>query len=85
MNLTVKNNESFDVLDKIIIIGEKTFYDNRKETIKERDKRKYDLCKGKVNLFYYSNIKVENYFDKVYNDKEELLNAIKLKYEEKLL
>ena len=27
-NLTIKNKESFDLLDKIIIIGEKTFYDN---------------------------------------------------------
>lgn len=62
-----------------------TFYDNRKETIKERDKRKYDLCKGNVDLFYYSNFKIEKYLDKVYNNKEELLNAIKHKYEEKLL
>ena len=62
-----------------------TFYDNRKETIKERDKRKYELCKNNVDLFYYSNFKVENYLDKVYNNKEELLNAIKQKYEEKLL
>ena len=28
MDLTLKNSESFDILDKIIIIGEKTFYDN---------------------------------------------------------
>ena len=27
-NLSIKNKESFDLLDKIIIIGEKTFYDN---------------------------------------------------------
>ena len=27
-NLSMKNKESFDLLDKIIIIGEKTFYDN---------------------------------------------------------
>jgi hypothetical protein len=27
-NLTIKNKDSFDLLDKIIIIGEKTFYDN---------------------------------------------------------
>ena len=27
-NLTIKNEESFDLLDKIIIIGEKTFYEN---------------------------------------------------------
>ena len=62
-----------------------TFYDNRKETIKERDTRKYELCKDNVKLYYYSNFKVDNYLDKVYNDKEELLNAIKQKYEEKLL
>ena len=28
---------------------------------------------------------IKDYFDKVYNNKEELLNAIKQKYEEKLL
>ena len=27
-NLSIKNNESFDLLDKIIIIGEKTFFEN---------------------------------------------------------
>ena len=54
-----------------------TFYDNPSNSNIKRDKIKYDKCKGNVRLFYFSNIKMDNYFDKVYNDKVELLKIIK--------
>ena len=43
----------------------------------ERDKRKLDLCdKNNVKIFYYSNLNMEYpYF--VYENKDNLLNAIK--------
>lgn len=55
---------------------EQTFFENRKETNFERDKRKNELCKGNIKLYYYSNFKIDNYIDKVYNDKEVLLKKI---------
>ena len=63
---------------------EDTFFDKRKEKIRDRDRRKYNLCKYRLRLFYYSNFKVDNYFDTVYNVKEELLKKI-LSYDEKRL
>ena len=43
----------------------------------ERDKLKNEMChKNGIQIFYYSNIKNETYFDRVYYDKEELLNDI---------
>ena len=62
-----------------------TFFDKRKESIKERDKRKLKLAnENGLKIFYYSNFKIENYIGKVYNDKKELLNDI-IKNEKKLL
>ena len=62
-----------------------TFFGKRKESIKERDKRKLKLAnENGLKIFYYSNFKIENYIGKVYNDKKELLNDI-IKNEKKLL
>ena len=60
-----------------------TFFDKRKEKIKDRDKRKFDLCKGRIKLYYYSNFKIDNYLDTVYNDKNELLEKIITNKDEK--
>ena len=62
--------------------AEKTYYDNRKETIKERDIRKYNLCKGNVILLYFAFKNHNNYIDYVYTKKEDLLKRI---YNERLL
>ena len=57
------------------------FFEGRKETIFERDKRKFELCKkNNVKLLYFSDIEKENYFDTVYVDKNDLLKEI-LNYE----
>ena len=61
---------------------DKTFFDKRKETIKERDIRKYNLCKNNVTLLYFAVKEHNNYIDYVYTDKEKLLKRI---YNEKLL
>lgn len=54
-----------------------TFFDKRTETIAERDKRKYNLCKKNgVRIFYYSFMKPKKYIDNVYINKEELLQDI---------
>ena len=61
---------------------ENTYYDNRKETIKERDIRKYNLCKNNVILLYFAFKEHTDYIDYVYTKKEDLLKRI---YNEKLL
>ena len=44
------------------------------------DENKYNLCKeNNVPLFYFAYMDVENYYDKIYLDKQELLTEI-LKY-----
>lgn len=45
----------------------------------ERDTIKYRLCKENgIRLFYFSNVKVNNYFAPIYNDINEIINKIKL-------
>jgi hypothetical protein len=50
------------------------------EKIKERDIVKYNLCqKNGIKLFYFSNEKktlFNEYIDKVFSDKEELIKEI---------
>ena len=57
--------------------GWSTSYDFEKQ--RERDERKYKLCKDNgIKMLYFSNIKPkESYFDEVFTDKGALLNSIR--------
>lgn len=51
--------------------------DKQFEIIKERDIRKFNLCQNNgVKIIYYSNIIIDDYFQPVLNNKEELINLI---------
>jgi hypothetical protein len=55
-----------------------TFFSQNLTLIQERDKKKYELCKeNNIEILYYANTQVTDYFGKWFNDKNELLKGIK--------
>ena len=63
-----------------------TFYSKKTNEIKERDEKKYKLCANNdIKIYYYSNFKIDEYIDKVYSTKEELLKIIISENEKRFL
>ena len=77
-----KYNIAIECQGKQHFLGNRCFGDiKQQEKIFERDKKKFDLCcNHNIKLLYYTNINSnkipQNYYSKIYTNKEDLLNEI---------
>ena len=55
-----------------------TFFEKREQNISDRDIKKYNICKDNgIKIYYFSYVVPLSYIDKVYIDKDLLINDIK--------